>query len=112
MLYHIAEAAHWAAARTAGSYTTSTRGLALAEVGFIHLCTAEQVTGVATRFYLGADDLVLLHIDEHRCTAPIRFEPVGDSGDEFPHLYGELPVEAVVAVEPYTVPSDPGPSTP
>lgn len=104
MLYHIAERARWADACIEGVYTASTRGLELADVGFIHLCTFEQLAGVAERFYGGVDDLVLLHIDETRSDAPIHFEPVAGTGELFPHLYGALAVEAVVRAEPYHSP--------
>ncbi len=104
MLYHIAEADRWDEARSAGAYTVSTLGLELAEVGFIHLCTAEQLDGVAARFYRGVDGLVLLHIDDDLLDSPVELEAVGDSGERFPHLYGPLPTDAVVAVEAFRAP--------
>ncbi len=43
---------------------------------------------------------MLLHIDANKVEATIRDENL-DGGDElFPHIYGPLPVEAVVSVEP------------
>ena len=99
MLFHIAQRERWAEALATGSYTASTLGRELADVGFIHLSREDQVRGVAQRFYPGVDDLVLLTIDESRLTAPLRWDPVGD--DEFPHLYGALDVGAVVDVAPF-----------
>ena len=32
---------------------------------------------------------------------PVRLEPAPDSGELFPHLYGALPLEAVVLAEAY-----------
>jgi uncharacterized protein (DUF952 family) len=72
----------------------------LDDVGFIHLCTAEQVAGVLERFYRGVDDLVMLHIDEQRVRAPIVFEDVPGADEPFPHLYGPLEPSAVVRATP------------
>jgi uncharacterized protein (DUF952 family) len=104
MLYHIAEVARWDEACASGTYTASTLGLELDAVGFIHLCTAEQLDGVAARFYRGVEGLVLLHIDGALLDAPVVMEAVGDSGELFPHLYGPLKAQAVVAAEPFTAP--------
>jgi Protein of unknown function (DUF952) len=46
-IYHIAAAADWERAVRDGQYTMSTRGLTLAEQGYIHAATAEQVPLVA-----------------------------------------------------------------
>ena len=102
MLFHIADRHQWAIASADGSSTSSTIGLDLDEVGFIHLCTADQVAGVAARFYRGVTDLILLHVDESMLTATVVFEDV--AGERFPHLYGPLNTDAVVAV------TDPFPS--
>ncbi len=97
-LFHIATAADWERAQHDGSYRISTLGRHLDEVGFIHLAFAEQVDGVAARFYRDRTDLVLLEIDPARLTAPVRVEKVAGTDERFPHLYGELPVDAVSAV--------------
>ena len=100
MLYHIADRHRWADATIAGTYTQSTIGMELADVGFIHLCTDTQVAGVLDRFYRGVDDLVLLHVDETRVGSPIVFEDVPGGDEPFPHLYGALDPAAVVDVTP------------
>ena len=67
--------------------------------GFIHLSRADQVLRPANRFYAGRDDLVLLVIDERRVHGELRWEPSAvpeEAGERFPHLYGSVPVEAVV----------------
>ena len=104
VIFHIAEREAWDAAVAAGEYTVSTRGRSLAEQGFIHMSTRVQVDGVAGRFYAGVDDLVLLHVDESRLTAPLQYDAVPGTVDSFPHLYGPLNVDAVVAVEPFAAP--------
>jgi glutathione S-transferase len=98
-LYHLALAADWERAKTCGEYTVSTRGATLAEVGYIHLSRADQVAGVAERFYRDLSDVLLLEVDPSRLDAPVVDEAVGT--ETFPHLYGPLPVTAVCDVVPY-----------
>jgi uncharacterized protein (DUF952 family) len=97
-IFHIAERPVWEAVREAGGpYEVSTRGLTLAEVGFIHASRdEEQVRTVQQAFYADLDDLVLLVIDPEGLD--VRHEPVGD--DVFPHIYGPLPIDAVIDVRP------------
>ena len=71
--------------------------------GFIHCSTLAQVIDTANRFYRGQEDLVVLYIEESRLTAALKYEapamPRGEvAGALFPHLYGELNVEAVERV--------------
>lgn len=100
-IFHIARSADWAAARTAGAYRVSTRDRTLAEEGFIHCSAGHQVAGVARAFYAGAEDLVLLEIDPGLVGVPIRWEAAVAGGEEYPHVYGPLPVAAVVSARPF-----------
>ena len=47
------------------------------------------------------DDLVLLVIDPARVDAEIRYERPDGAAERFPHIYGPLRVDAVVAVVPF-----------
>jgi uncharacterized protein (DUF952 family) len=98
-IYHIATASDWAQAQATGQYTTSTRGTTLAEQGFIHASTANQVALVANMIYQGLPDLVVLVIDTDRVEPEIRFEHVPGSDEPFPHIYGPLNTDAVVATQ-------------
>jgi uncharacterized protein (DUF952 family) len=100
-LYHITTAHAWAMAQRAGSYGESTRGLSLAEVGFIHCSYAHQVPRVADALYRGMSGLVLLVIDPGRLTAELRDEARDGPGERFPHVYGPLNLDAVVDVLPF-----------
>jgi glutathione S-transferase len=103
MLHHLALAGEWAAAVAGdGWYRRSTRGLGLDEVGFVHCALAHQVAGVARRYYRGAGEVVLLTIDPARLACPVRVEAAAPGGEAFPHVYGPLPVAAVVAVQALT----------
>jgi len=98
-IFHIATRADWERARTANSYATSTRGLSLEDVGFIHAAHRPQVQGVWQRYYKDLrEPLVLLTIDTDRLEVPVREEQVGE--ETFPHIYGPLSPSAVVGVQP------------
>ncbi|MBP2707948.1 DUF952 domain-containing protein [Microbispora sp. RL4-1S] len=108
MIYHLTLARDWAEARAAGEYRVSTLGRSLEEEGFIHASAdLEQARGVAGRFYRDvADPLVLLEIDETRLGCPVRFEVPEGMTEAFPHVYGPVPVAAVVSATPFTIPAD------
>ena len=106
LLVHLLAPADWRSALADGAV----RPPSLAESGFVHLSAPGQVHLPAERLFPGRRDLVLLVVDPGRLTDPVRWEP-GVPGDpasmRFPHLYGPLPVTAVVAVVPYRPPAPP-----
>ena len=99
-LYHIAFRSDWEAAKADGEYAISTRGRSLADEGFIHCSFAEQVDATAARFYADVGDAVVLRIDPDRLTSRVVVEDLDGTGERFPHVYGPIPVSAVVAVRP------------
>ncbi|WP_405863315.1 DUF952 domain-containing protein [Streptomyces sp. NBC_01515] len=104
-ILHITERALWDAARARGSYEWSTRGRTLQEEGFIHCSTRTQLPRVAAFLYGsydGPDELVVLVVDPARLDAPLKYEAPEPGGEEFPHVYGAIPVDAVVDVEVWT----------
>lgn len=100
-IYHIAFESDWAKATMAGEYRVSTRGRTLDEQGFIHASDAHQVAGVANFVYRQDDGLVVLEIDVAKLRSEVRYEGVPGSGELFPHIYGPLNVDAVVAILPF-----------
>ncbi|MFJ3864259.1 DUF952 domain-containing protein [Streptomyces nigra] len=101
-ILHLTERSLWETARERGAYEISTRGRTLQEEGFIHCSTRAQLPKVAAFLYGtydGPDDLVVLVVDPERLDVPLRYEAVEPGGEEFPHVYGPLPVGAVVDVE-------------
>lgn len=102
-IFHMALPEDWAAAFTTGEYTMSTRGRTLDEEGFIHASTFEQTEATANRFYADVDQLVLLRIDPAKVPHEIRWEPPAPGVDDlFPHIYGPLPIGAVVRSDFWT----------
>jgi len=102
-VYHLALEQEWReAVERTGSYGRSTLGKSQAEVGFIHCSFAPQVETIARLIYRGRGDVLLLVIDPSRVDAEIRTENLEGGGDQFPHIYGQLPIDAVVRVS--TVP--------
>jgi glutathione S-transferase len=106
IIYHIATAANWEQALRAGAYTQSTLERTLAQEGFIHASSASQVARTANKFYRGVPDLLLLSVDTGKLTAPLRYDDVPGSPEPFPHLYGPLNLDAVVAAEPFAPGTD------
>ncbi|MFJ9820513.1 DUF952 domain-containing protein [Streptomyces sp. NPDC101151] len=103
-IVHITERPLWEAARERGVYEVSTRGRTLQEEGFIHFSTREQLPRIAAFLYgdyEGPDELVVLVVDPARLDVPLKYDAMPPHGEEFPHVYGPVPVEAVVDVEPW-----------
>lgn len=92
-IFHITTASAWHAAYAAGAYTAAS----LATEGFIHLSTREQVEATANRLYRGQAGLLLVAVDPSRLTAELRYEE-GEPGEQFPHLYGPLNLDAVAGI--------------
>jgi uncharacterized protein (DUF952 family) len=99
MIYHLTDPATWARSLAAGFHTGSTRNTDLEQEGFIHCSTALQWPATVERFYADVDELLLLHIDEGALDVPLVHEQLGDAPEPFPHVYGPIPVSAVVRVE-------------
>jgi uncharacterized protein (DUF952 family) len=100
MIVHICERDAWEVAQTAGEYRPASVGVE----GFIHASKPNQVLGVANRFYQGRQDLLLLWIDLQRLGPELRYEPA--DGDLFPHIYGALNLDAVIAVSSFPPDAD------
>lgn len=103
-LYHLALRGDWREAQRDGAYRRSTRGQSLEAVGYVHLSYAHQLPATFGRFYadLPADEVLLLSIDPERLAhagLTVRPEAAPGSDELFPHLYGPLPLTAVVLVE-------------
>ncbi|WP_434389237.1 DUF952 domain-containing protein [Melittangium boletus] len=95
-IYTLVRGADWRAAQVVGIYCGShddTRD------GFLHLSTAEQVRGSARKHRAGERDLWLVAVDPAALGEALRWEPSagGRRPGLFPHLYGTLPMSAVLS---------------
>lgn len=92
-ILHITKRQQWEQAKNLGSY----RADSLDYEGFMHCSRSTQIVKVANRFFNNQKDLVLLFIDAEKVHAEIRDEEA-EIGELFPHIYGELNIDAVYQV--------------
>ena len=67
--------------------------------GYIHLSAADQVQGTLEKHFAGQTGLVIAEVDLAVLGDAIKWE-VSRGGARFPHLYGRLPMTAVVSHRP------------
>ena len=68
--------------------------------GYIHLSVANQVLETARLHFADAPALLALEIDPVRVDGEVRYELAPKRGEAFPHLYGALPLSAVLRARP------------
>ncbi|MDA8792083.1 DUF952 domain-containing protein [Bacteriovoracaceae bacterium] len=73
----------------------------LAEEGFIHFSTSEQIHRVYQNFYSDLNNLIILQVNVEKLEAELIYEKADDLNDFFPHLYGKLNLEAINNYLPY-----------
>lgn len=102
VVFKIVATEEWAKAQAAGVFA----GAAIDRAdGFIHFSTAEQAPETAAKWFAGRGDLTLAAIDAEALGKALRWEP-SRGGALFPHLYGPLPMSAVVWARPLPLGSD------
>ncbi|WP_182177531.1 DUF952 domain-containing protein [Methylobacterium radiotolerans] len=102
LIYKICPRALWREAEAAGRFTGAPVDH---QDGFIHFSTAAQVAETAARHFAGQDDLLLVAVEAGALGDGLRYEP-SRGGDLFPHLYGPLPLSAVIAVDEMPLDAD------
>jgi uncharacterized protein (DUF952 family) len=95
IIYHVTTKQEWNTAQQQGFYTAPS----LETEGFIHCSKAEQVAGVLQRYFAGKKDLVKLTVDSDKLTARLQYDLSPSAGEEFPHVYGPINLDAVTAAE-------------
>ncbi len=101
-LYHIIFEADWLQVKDNAFYSPPS----LEAEGFIHYSTGEQVTGTANFIFADALDLLVLEIDPTLVGHDVIFEDLYEAGQEFPHIYAPLPLNAVTNVHRLTRTAD------
>lgn len=94
LIYHMAPRVEWSHAATGTHYAAAS----LPTEGFIH-CTAEPewLLTVANRFYrTEPGEFIIACIAVDAVDAEVRWEEA--DGHRFPHIYGPLNLDAVVAM--------------
>jgi uncharacterized protein (DUF952 family) len=102
VIFHITTSVEAERARAAGEYEPE----GFAREGFIHCSYEEQVAAVANRLFRGRTDLVLLEIDPARLSCAIVDENLEGGTVLYPHVYGRLPMSAVLTVRPFPCRAD------
>ncbi len=89
--HHLVPRADWETADADAPWTPPS----LADEGFVHLSYPDQVDGTVARHFPPDADLVVLTVDLDRLSCDVRVE------GGFPHAYGALDRDAILAVAPY-----------
>jgi uncharacterized protein (DUF952 family) len=91
--YKILTADQWAQFQADGIFHGAPVDLA---DGYIHLSAADQVQGTLDKHFAGQTDLVIAEVDLALLNETVRWE-ISRGGALFPHIYGPLPMAAVIA---------------
>ncbi len=94
IIYKISPKQAWRDAQSAGVFSGAAIDVA---DGYIHFSAAHQVRETATKHFRGQSDLILAGIDAKALGDALKWE-LSRGGDLFPHLYGPLPMHAVVSL--------------
>ncbi|MDF1778500.1 MAG: DUF952 domain-containing protein [Rhizobiaceae bacterium] len=96
IIYKIAEEPLWQQAEKSGVFKGAPIDV---KDGYIHFSTGDQVAQTAALHFAGQSDLVLVAVDGARLGNALLYEE-SRGGALFPHLYGPLPLSAVVWSKP------------
>lgn len=95
-LYHITSEHEARQAEVAGEYLPG----GFEAEGFIHCSYKHQVPATLDRIFKGRTDLVVFEIDPAKLQCRVIDENLEGGGELFPHVYGRLPMSAVVRILP------------
>ncbi len=102
IIYKICRRDEWSAAERERVFRGSPDDL---RDGFIHFSTAEQTPGTFEKYFAGESGLVLVAVDARELGPALKWEP-SRGGALFPHLYGELGLDAVLWSRPLASAAD------
>jgi uncharacterized protein (DUF952 family) len=96
-IYHLVPAAAWE-----GWAKKTYEPASLRTEGYVHCSNENQVARVANLFYRNERQLLALVINADHLEALVRDEDLTGAGELFPHVYGAIPSDAVLASVPLT----------
>jgi uncharacterized protein (DUF952 family) len=97
LIAHVAIVDDWESARNLGEYEVSTRGISLAEAGFIHAVALDGVQGVVDEFYADIRFALVVLILDRDALVATGLE-VTEETPGFPHIAGAIPTDSGVVV--------------
>lgn len=104
MLFKVLAQSAWEAAEGLGRFEGV--GIDVSD-GFIHLSAADQVVQTVRVHFAGQSGLVLVAVDPSVLGQTLRWE-ASRGGDLFPHVYGVIPMDAVIETWPLPIGQDGG----
>ncbi len=93
-IYHIVLPQTWEAVKQNSMYAADSLGTE----GFIHCSYDHQLDGVIERYYSDASEILILKLDVRKLSSKLVSEP-STGGEVYPHIYGPINLDAVVATE-------------
>lgn len=101
-IYKIVPRELWQEARNAGLFKGASIDL---KDGYIHFSTGAQAVETARLHFAGQSDLLLVAVDAAVFGEALKWE-ASRGGDLFPHLYADLPLDAVLWEKPLALGAD------
>ncbi|MBN2616766.1 MAG: DUF952 domain-containing protein [Spirochaetales bacterium] len=102
MIYHLVNKSKWSKFKLAAFYTTNS----LEREGYIHCSFEHQILKVANMFHHGETDLLILCIDSKKIESILKVEDLFGLNENYPHIYGQLPINAIEKVLEFKVDSN------
>jgi uncharacterized protein (DUF952 family) len=94
-LYHLVTGPEWVGHRIRGTVEPAS----LDDEGFVHCSWGRQVAATVARHFDGVTDLLVLELDPAALEgAELVEEDTAGAGQDFPHVYGPVPLAAVRSV--------------
>jgi uncharacterized protein (DUF952 family) len=95
IIYHIVTLTEWELQKNNPTYIHTS----LANEGFIHCSTANQLVATINRYYANEKSVFVLHIDIEKLNPELKYELAPSVNQLFPHIFGEINREAIIKVE-------------
>lgn len=96
-IFHITTRSNALVAAISGAYHHES----LESEGFIHCSYGRQIAASANKHYAGHADLVLFQIAREDVPVDVVDENTSGGDELYPHIYGPLPMSAVLAIHEF-----------